>query len=190
MVFLSKISFAKVLNLSGNSSFADSKTEFFSLALQELEKKRDLLKKEIDNLEQRKKQIDEELSVSFLGKSDSIARRVKGFQDYLTGALQGLVQSAEKLDLVIQPLEVKPSPLDKEQAVKKNENIENIMTKQGKQRTSHVPPHPVPLMPAVPLGWPRRTPVGMNCSGGPRSAPGVACNGIIHEADVHHPVRL
>jgi hypothetical protein len=37
---------------------------------------------------------------------------VKGFQEYLGGALQDLVQSVESLDLVVQPMVVQPSPLD------------------------------------------------------------------------------
>jgi hypothetical protein len=39
---------------------------------------------------------------------------VKGFQEYLGGALQDLVQSVESLELVVQPMVVKPSPLDQQ----------------------------------------------------------------------------
>ena len=41
-----------------------------------------------------------------------MARRLKGFQDYLVGALQDLAVAAEQIDLVPQPLLVQPSPLD------------------------------------------------------------------------------
>ena len=37
---------------------------------------------------------------------------MKGFQEYLGGALQDLVQSVENLELVVQPMVVQPSPLD------------------------------------------------------------------------------
>ena len=56
------------------------------------------------------------MAASFAGQSDAIARRVKGFQDYLGGALQGLAQSVETLDLVVQPVVVQPSPLDAQAA--------------------------------------------------------------------------
>ena len=82
------------------------------LALEELKKTRNDLKKEILELENKKIQIEKELKTSFIGQSDAIARKLKGFQDYLNGALQGLVQSAEQLELVVQPVVVKPSPLD------------------------------------------------------------------------------
>ncbi len=99
-------------NSSSNESNKDYKQDLFNVALQELKVKRIDLEKEIASLEQRKNQIKEELSVSFLGQSDSMARRVKGFQDYLTGALQNLSQSVEQLDLIAQPVVVTPSPLD------------------------------------------------------------------------------
>ena len=50
---------------------------------------------------------------SFSGQSDAIARRIRGFQDYLVGALQDLVVAAEQIDLVPQPVLVQPSPLDR-----------------------------------------------------------------------------
>jgi hypothetical protein len=62
----------------------------------------------------RKQQLEAELKTSFAGQSDAIARRVKGFQEYLGGALQDLVQSVESLELVVQPMVVQPSPLDQQ----------------------------------------------------------------------------
>lgn len=56
------------------------------------------------------------MAASFAGQSDAIARRVKGFQEYLGGALQGLAQSVETLELVAQPVVVQPSPLDAQAA--------------------------------------------------------------------------
>ncbi|AAQ00451.1 MULTISPECIES: DUF3086 domain-containing protein [Prochlorococcus] len=88
-------------------------TEFFQLALKDLEEKRTELESDIKDLEKRKIKLEKEVSQSFSGQSDSIARRVKGFQDYLTGALQDLSQSVEQLELIAQPVVVTPSPLDK-----------------------------------------------------------------------------
>jgi len=85
---------------------------FINLALKDLKLSREQLEKELEELSKRKVQIETELNSSFTGQSDSIARRVKGFQEYLTGALQDLAQSAEQLELVVPPVIVKPSPLD------------------------------------------------------------------------------
>ena len=82
------------------------------LALTELQQQRQQLKQEVEELSKRKSQLEKELTNSFAGQSDGIARRVKGFQDYLTGALQDLAQSVEQLELVVQPVVVQPSPLD------------------------------------------------------------------------------
>jgi hypothetical protein len=84
------------------------------LALKDLQSRRDELSAEITLLTTRKQQLDAELKTSFAGQSDAIARRVKGFQEYLGGALQDLVQSVESLDLVVQPMVVQPSPLDQQ----------------------------------------------------------------------------
>ncbi len=89
--------------------------EFIAIAVKELEDKKAELLKEISDLSQRKTQLEKGLENSFDGQSDAIARKVKGFQDYLTGALQNLAQSAEQLELVVQPVVVQPSPLDKAQ---------------------------------------------------------------------------
>ncbi|MEB3172157.1 MAG: DUF3086 domain-containing protein [Synechococcaceae cyanobacterium] len=87
------------------------------LALQELRQQRDVLSREIGELEARKQQIEREISGSFAGQADGIARRLKGFQEYLVGALQDLVVAADQIELVPQPLLVQPSPLDATQAV-------------------------------------------------------------------------
>ncbi len=86
--------------------------EFLDLALKELVAQRKKLESEIQDLSTKKSQLEQEIQKSFAGQSDSIARRVKGFQDYLTGALQDLSQAAEKLELVSEPVVVQPSPLD------------------------------------------------------------------------------
>ncbi len=86
------------------------------LALMDLQSRRDSLQQEIETLQQRKQQLEKEMAASFTGQSDAIARRVKGFQEYLGGALQGLAQSVETLELVAQPVVVKPSPLDAQAA--------------------------------------------------------------------------
>jgi hypothetical protein len=84
------------------------------LALKDLQGRREDLERDIAELTSRKQQLETELRRSFAGQSDAIARRVKGFQEYLGGALQDLVQSVESLELVVQPMVVKPSPLDQQ----------------------------------------------------------------------------
>ena len=87
------------------------------LALTELRQRRSELLAEITTLEERRRQIDQELASSFAGQADAVARRLKGFQDYLVGALQDLAASAEQIELVAQPLLVQPSPLDQAPAI-------------------------------------------------------------------------
>ena len=60
------------------------------LALKDLQQRRDALEAEIAEMTSRKQQLEAELKTSFAGQSDAIARRVKGFQEYLGGALQDL----------------------------------------------------------------------------------------------------
>ena len=85
-----------------------------TLALKDLQARRDALEAEISEMTSRKQQLEAELKTNFAGQSDAIARRVKGFQEYLGGALQDLVQSVENLELVVQPMVVQPSPLDQQ----------------------------------------------------------------------------
>ena len=59
---------------------------FIELALKDLQLSRQRLEKEIEELSRKKVQVDTELRSSFTGQSDAIARKVKGFQEYLTGA--------------------------------------------------------------------------------------------------------
>ena len=87
---------------------------WINLALTELQQRRDALQQDIESLNQRKLQLEQEIAGSFVGQSDAIARRVKGFQEYLSGALQGMAQSVEQLELVSQPVVVQPSPLDQQ----------------------------------------------------------------------------
>ncbi len=95
-------------------------------ALEELHHKRSKLEQEIKELSERKSQIEKEIKVSFSGQSDEIARRVKGFQDYLTGALKDLTQSAEQLELVSQPVVISPSPLDKNEQSNDSDSVETV----------------------------------------------------------------
>jgi hypothetical protein len=88
-----------------------------TLALTEVGQRRAELLAEITTLEERRRQIEQELASSFAGQADAVARRLKGFQDYLVGALQDLAASAEQIELVAQPLLVQPSPLDQTPAV-------------------------------------------------------------------------
>jgi hypothetical protein len=86
------------------------------LALSELRERRTLLQEEIAELEKRRGLIEKEIGASFSGQSDAIARRLKGFQEYLVGALQDLAVAAEQVELVAQPVLVQPSPLDRQSA--------------------------------------------------------------------------
>ncbi len=104
----------------------ESTNYFLEVALKDLKDKRTELEREISELLERKTQIEKEVSTSFSGQSDAIARRVKGFQDYLTGALQDLAHSAEQLELVTEPVLLSPSPLDKSKELKPSENVEAI----------------------------------------------------------------
>ena len=83
-----------------------------ALALRELSERRATLEREIGELETRRAAIRAEIASSFAGQADGVARRLKGFQDYLVGALQDLAVAAEQIELVPQPLLVQPSPLD------------------------------------------------------------------------------
>ncbi|MCP9776834.1 DUF3086 domain-containing protein [Cyanobium sp. Tous-M-B4] len=82
------------------------------LALTELQQQRTALLEEIRELEARRGQIQKEIEASFAGQADGVARRLKGFQDYLVGALQDLAVAAEQVELVPQQVLVQPSPLD------------------------------------------------------------------------------
>ena len=103
-----------------NKSSDEISNEIFS----DLFSKKESLTKEIKDLEAKKIELNNDIESSFKGQSDNIAKRVKGFQEYLTGALQNLSQNVEKLELVSQPIVVKPSPLDdKKQDLIKNEEV-------------------------------------------------------------------
>ena len=92
----------------------------------DLIKKKSKLDDDIKKLENKKRLLMQDIETNFSGQSENIAKRVKGFQDYLTGALQNLSQSVEKLDLVSQPIIVNPSPLDEVKTTDENENNTNI----------------------------------------------------------------
>ena len=97
---------------SPSETTAEKANPVMELALKDLQSRRDALEAEIAELTNRKAQLEEAFKTSFPSQSDALARRVKGFQEYLGGALQDLVQSVESLDLVVQPMVVQPSPLD------------------------------------------------------------------------------
>ncbi len=104
----------------------ESLSPLIDIALKDLQAKRNQLNQEIEALKKRKSDLETDIQSSFAGKSDAIARRVKGFQDYLTGAFQDLAQSAEQLELVVQPVVMKPSPLDENQPPPIREEVESI----------------------------------------------------------------
>ncbi len=106
---------------------SNSQTQpLINLALKDLQLSRAKLEKELEELSKKKEQIETELKSSFTGQSDAIARKVKGFQEYLTGALQDLAQSAEQLELIVPPVIVKPSPLDENKTIEKAKEQEII----------------------------------------------------------------
>ena len=94
--------------------------------LNDLISKKYNLEAEIKDLQSKKESLEKDINLNFSGKSEEISKRVKGFQDYLTGALQHLSQSVEKLELVSQPIVVKPSPLDETQLNPRETKVETI----------------------------------------------------------------
>ena len=88
----------------------------FALALRELHERRGALESEIQALEGRRDALNAEIERTFTGQSEAIAKRVRGFQDYLVTALQALAAGAEQAQLVSQPLIVQPSALDQRRA--------------------------------------------------------------------------
>jgi len=103
-------------------SFDEISNEIF----RDLFSKKDSLVKEIKELETKKNELEKDIESNFKGQSDNIAKRVKGFQEYLTGALQNLSQNVEKLELVSQPIIVKPSPLDEKKQINSTNNVVNV----------------------------------------------------------------
>ncbi len=108
-------------NDKSNKSFDEISKEIFS----DLISKKGSLIKEIKELETKKNELNKDIESNFKGQSDNIAKRVKGFQEYLTGALQNLSQNVDKLELVSQPIIVKPSPLDEK---KDNYSTNNVLS--------------------------------------------------------------
>jgi len=109
-----------------NDNVTKSFDEISNEIFRDLVSKKDSLVKEIKDLETKKKEIEKDIEANFKGQSDNIAKRVKGFQDYLTGALQNLSQNVDKLELVSQPIIVKPSPLDEKKEDNIKTNVVNV----------------------------------------------------------------
>ena len=109
-------------NDKSTKSFDEISNEIF----RDLVSKKDFLVKEIKELETKKNEIEKDIESNFKGQSDNIAKRVKGFQEYLTGALQNLSQNVEKLELVSQPIIVKPSPLDEKKQDDVTSSVVNV----------------------------------------------------------------
>ncbi len=109
-------------NDKSTKSFDEISNEIF----RDLLSKKDSLVKEIKVLETKKNEIEKDIESNFKGHSDNIAKRVKGFQEYLTGALQNLSHNVEKLELVSQPIIVKPSPLDEKKQNNSTNNVVNV----------------------------------------------------------------
>ncbi len=109
-------------NVKSTKSFDEISNEIF----RDLVVQKDSLTKEIKELESKKDELEKDIDSNFKGQSDNIAKRVKGFQEYLTGALQNLSQNVEKLELVSQPIIVKPSPLDEKKQNNSTNNVINV----------------------------------------------------------------
>jgi len=109
-------------NDKSTKSFDEISNEIF----RDLVSKKDILNKEIKDLETKKYELEKDIESNFKGQSDNIAKRVQGFQEYLTGALQNLSQNVEKLELVSQPIIVKPSPLDEKKQNNSTNNVVNV----------------------------------------------------------------
>ena len=105
-----------------NKSFDEISNSIFN----DLLSKKDSLVKEIKKLETKKYELEKDIESNFEGQSDNIVKRVRGFQEYLTGALQNLSQNVDKLELVSQPIIVKPSPLDEKKQDNSTKNVVNI----------------------------------------------------------------
>ncbi len=109
-----------------NDKSTKSFDEIYNEIFRDLFSKKDSLVKEIKELETKKNEIEKDIESNFKGQSDNIAKRVKGFQEYLTGALQNLSQNVEGLELVSQPIIVKPSPLDEKKQDNSTNNVVNV----------------------------------------------------------------
>ena len=83
-------------NENSTKSFDEISNEIF----RDLVSKKDSLVKEIKTLEVKKNEIEKDIESNFKGQSDNIAKRVKGFQEYLTGALQNLSQNVDRKSVV------------------------------------------------------------------------------------------
>jgi len=111
---------------NGQANKTSELKPLIDLALNELTTNRSTLQNELKELSLKKSQLEKELNTTFAGKSDDIARKLKGFQDYLTGALQDLAQSAAQLELIAQPVVVQPSPLDESKKVTEEKKVEQV----------------------------------------------------------------
>ena len=116
-----------IISQKNNQKSSTEQTQsLINIALKDLQLSREKLENELEELSKKKVQIETELKSSFSGQSDAIARKVKGFQEYLTGALQDLAQSAEQLELVVPPVIVKPSPLDENKKIEPSKEQEVV----------------------------------------------------------------
>ncbi len=100
--------------------------KFLENIFSELITKKNYLEKEINILEDKKLNIEKDIEKSFSGQSENILNKVKGFQEYLSGSLQNLSLTVDKLNLVSQPIIVKPSPLDEVKKESKENELQRI----------------------------------------------------------------
>ena len=119
-----------------NDKLTKSFDEISNEIFRDLFSKKDSLVKEIKELETKKNEIEEEIKTKFKGQTDNIAKRVKGIQEYLTGAFKNRSKHVQKLELDSQPIIVKPSTLaDK----KPNRTTKNDVCLLNHNKTAHQP---------------------------------------------------
>lgn len=86
-------------------------------SLGELEQRKQELQASVAVLQRKLERLQTEMKTTYAGSSQDIAVRVQGFKEYLTGSLQDLVASAEKLNLV----PPQPEPIKEPEPVKEPE---------------------------------------------------------------------
>ena len=85
--------------------------------LSELDRRRRILEREIEQLERRKVRLETEMKRNFAGASQDLAIRVQGFKDYLVGSLQDLATAAEQLELAPRPIPTTAAPPTQNESV-------------------------------------------------------------------------
>lgn len=86
-------------SLARRSSAQADVEQLVKQGLRDLEQQKQALQRDVEQLERRKERLEAEMRSSFAGASQDIAIRVQGFKNYLIGSLEGLVTTAEEMNL-------------------------------------------------------------------------------------------